>query len=80
SKIYPNPAIEELSIYISNVEVEGNYVLTIYDMLGQECEVVDLESVEYQKVNGLSALKGMYIYQLRNGEELVLDGKVIMGY
>lgn len=80
SQIYPNPAIEELSVYISQVEEESVYVLSIYNMLGQVCEVVELQSVEYQKIGGLSALKGMYIYQLKKGEELLLDGKLIMGY
>ena len=77
--VYPNPVVENLKIYILNVEEESKYSIGIYNSLGQEVRRERLARVANQEINGLNALRGLYIYRIFNGEEILKEGKLIIG-
>ena len=79
SKLYPNPALNELNIYIKDADVTGDYSLILYTLLGQECKEIQLEAKDYQVVNGFSELRGMYLYKVKKNEKTALEGKIIFG-
>jgi hypothetical protein len=70
--IYPNPANDELNI---SMNVNDDYEVTFYDITSRnilqqyftESIVIDIE-----KFN-----KGIYIYEIRNKNEIVYKGKII---
>lgn len=77
--VYPNPVIENLKIFISEVKKDSDYSITIYDALGQEVRNEQLASVANQEISGLNALKGIYTFRIFRGDEILTDGKLIIG-
>jgi len=73
SHLYPNPAFDYVDI---DVQVNANFSeikLVIFNILGQEVKVVNLDSnLRTQRINLRELNPGMYPYQL------VVDGKSLV--
>ena len=79
SMLYPNPALDEVNVYLKNVDLSKNYEIAFFTTLGQKCKSFELVAAEFQTINGFSELSGMYLYRILSGEEVVLEGKIFFG-
>jgi hypothetical protein len=70
-KVYPNPFTDILKIESGNVKMTE---VSLYDIAGKETLRKNINSGE---INTEGIASGIYIYEIRNGEEPVSRGKVV---
>jgi hypothetical protein len=71
--LYPNPAIDEVRVEISNNEI-ATYTINVMDMMGkllQTKSVAKNESTTETSLNIANLPRGMYLIQINNGTERV---------
>jgi hypothetical protein len=71
--LYPNPAIDEVRVEISNNEI-ATYTINVMDMMGkllQTKSVAKNESTTEASLNIANLPRGMYLIQINNGTERV---------
>ncbi len=75
--IYPNPAQDAISI---NFKTEPNkrYSFSLADLNGKTAALIDNITTSGFKMNVEKLSKGMYIYKLTTGNEVVGTGKVVV--
>lgn len=73
--VYPNPASSDLTLATTGFQF-GNRGLKVemYDMTGRLVKTIDVESA-IQKVNITELSSGMYVYSLKDGNNVLRTGK-----
>ncbi len=72
-KMYPNPAIKEVTFEISNPEAKGKFTVEIYDLTGRKILMENLGQFTDQepKTLNVSSLKsGIYLVQAKVGDRV----------
>jgi len=79
-KLFPDPASTELTIqYTVGTENTSNVNIDVYDMLGKKVESWTLPANENSATENVSGLaKGMYIYMITSGDNILQRGKVMI--
>jgi hypothetical protein len=79
-RFYPNPASTELNIqYIIGDDTPGNITIDMYDMLGKKVMSSSLSTGENHATENVSGLsKGMYIYIVSSGDNILQRGKILI--
>lgn len=78
--VYPNPALDELNVYMENPSLDKMYRIEFYNLLGQSIGQFSLNAYYFQTVSGLSALKGTYAYRIYEDDSEMIRGKILFGY
>jgi len=75
-QLFPNPFGSSISISLAENDANQNYVLKIYNILGEEKLVQPLtESVNNIATENL--ISGIYFYQISKNEEIIQSGKIL---
>jgi Secretion system C-terminal sorting domain len=78
-KLYPNPAINTLSIEVNLPKVDKALNLIFTDILGNTVWESHFQTTEFQStIDVRNWSSGMYRYQLKSNGELLAEGKVII--
>ncbi len=79
-KVFPNPAVENLSVEFSNAK--GSYTITLLNQAGQEVQNIKADisnTVQYVKINRNNVAAGMYYVRVKeNNTGEVMSEKVII--
>lgn len=67
---YPNPATTNINIDLT--AIEKGYTLTIFNFIGKKVEDIKLAN-NHNNVNLENYFRGIYIYQLRNKQGLLIE-------
>lgn len=80
TSLYPNPVVDgKVKVYLHEVEPNAAYSLVLYNLLGQPVYEWSLEAKNQQTVAGLLGLHGTYIYRIREDDEPIATGRLMMG-
>jgi Secretion system C-terminal sorting domain len=79
-KVFPNPAVENLSVEFSNAK--GSYTITVLNQAGQEVQNIKADisnTVQYVKINRNNVAAGMYYVRVKeNNTGEVMSEKVLI--
>jgi hypothetical protein len=79
-KVFPNPAVENLSVEFSNAK--GSYTVTLLNQAGQEVQNIKADisnTVQYVKINRNNVAAGMYYVRVKeNNTGEVMSEKVVI--
>jgi len=75
-EVYPNPAIDQVTIEVSGIDVEQVY-FTCYDLLGKQLLRSSISGMR-QEVSVEQLLSGIYIYQISTASGVLESGKIIV--
>ncbi len=79
--VYPNPTVDgRVMIYMSEVSSEETYTFALYNLLGQVVYQKNIAAVERQELADLQEFRGSYIYQIKTRNDVLLTGKLMMGW
>ncbi len=76
-KIYPNPASQSATLEFNNPS-KKKCTLTLYDLHGQVLRTVINITTERVEIERHSLTSGLYFFQLRTDNEIIIRGKLTM--
>lgn len=78
-KLYPNPVGKELTVEYPQVTDNSTRTISLYDMLGNHIVDKDLPYSDNKiTINTSNFSKGMYLYVIHNGENVLERGKILI--